>query len=215
MSLLFFLFSVLLGLGLLSGLSGYIWWRKHSYVEALQYYNNAVDHLSKGENVKAMNNFREALQRQGDFPEARYGLGLAYLKQERYRDSLPLLQQAAQDCPYDASVFSNLAWAYLNAEELENAESALKKAQELKPEIKETDYIKACVAQERGDTTTAIASCRHVLTIDRNYFPAEEKLKELSEIRDDIPLDIESLQNALENVLENVDPQDTEFLIEL
>ncbi|PIE32128.1 hypothetical protein CSA56_16085 [candidate division KSB3 bacterium] len=208
---LFFVISVILIVGIIGGISGILWFRQHKRFLAMTHYNKGVSSLQAGDGEKAITEFTAALQRQHTHTGARYGLGLAYLKQQRYRESLPLLERAVKEMPRDAIALCNLGWAKLNTGKLDQAQHLLEKALQVNPALKEVYFTLGSVYKDRGDRELATNYYRQALQIDAGYSHAQKALEELSQIQYETPVDMGLIRKAMQHF----DHQDTEFMIRL
>lgn len=208
---LFITISVIIIVGVISGISGILWLRQRNFFLAATHYNNGVSYLQTESYPEAVDEFKAALKRQNTMLEARYGLGLAYLKQDRYREGIEMLEEVVRGMPKNAIAYYNLGRAYINVGKLDEAQHALETALKINPDIKEIYFNLSKVFQEKGKLDQAKLCCRNALKLDGNYSKAKEYLDRLNEIRYRIPLDYDLIRKALQNF----DQDDTEFMIKL
>ena len=80
----------------------------------------------------AISNFKETLAADPTHKEARFGLGTVYIKMERFRDALDIMEKLVKEYPDDYFIKNNVAWVYATTSDLSirDGEKAIKFAQD-------------------------------------------------------------------------------------
>lgn len=113
---------------------------------------------AKGNYADAEANYKKALDKKNNMPEAIFNLGDAMYEQKRYDEALKQFQLAAQtnpDTAVKAKAYHNIGNVYLQQEKWEDAAKAYKSALKLKHNDPETKYnlayANAKLKQEKGE----------------------------------------------------------------
>lgn len=207
----FVMISVIILVGLVGIVSGAIWLRQYLRFTAKLHYDQGVAYLQTADYPRAEEEFSAALKRQPRMLEARYGLGCAYVQQQRYREGIATLKEVVKAMPQNGVAYYNLGMAYIAVGNLDDAQAALKTALQFKPAMKEIHFNLSNVFLEKGDAKQASIHCENALKLDQNYVKAQELQKQIAEIRYVAPINLKLIRKALQDF----DPNDAEFLIEL
>ncbi|MBI1860804.1 MAG: tetratricopeptide repeat protein [Deltaproteobacteria bacterium] len=125
--------------------------------------------LSQGEGDMGENHFLEALQLDPKDAAARFNLGRAYLKQERFIQSLDYLQLAELELPdlWIVHIYKGRARSELG--HYQQAEQSFRKAVELDPDRWVSYIYYALFAASRQDTALAQTILRQMILRDPSY----------------------------------------------
>jgi len=156
-------------------------------VEARQLLNEAARLLAQrrpGEAAERLERARELAPNVERLAVA-INLGGAYIMQRRYRQAVPILEEAAKRAPNNAMVWVNLAAAYLgdlshSTQEMQDrAIAAYEEALRVDPLAANVNYNLGLIYKERGETTRAAAHFWRALEVNPQDEDARTWLRRL------------------------------------
>jgi tetratricopeptide (TPR) repeat protein len=112
--------------------------------------------LSLGEYSDARSSFRRALRAQPDLEEARLGIGIAYMEQERWDSAARTFEEWQELNPRAVGAWTGLASAHYGAGRLVEAEKAARVALEIEPNDMQAHRILGEVSYAREDFPAAL-----------------------------------------------------------
>lgn len=123
--------------------------------------NLGLSYAGLGNDTQAISAYQSAIAWQVDAerkdPEAYMSLGRLFLEQNRPKDAIPDLVEAAQIAPDVSQVHELLGRAYVDTNDLPNAQAELEQAVKLSPDTARLHYILGQVYRKEGLTAKAKA----------------------------------------------------------
>jgi len=123
--------------------------------------NLGLSYAGLGDDPQAISAYQTAIAWQADFPrkdpEAYLSLGTLLLDQNRPKDAVPVLVQAAQIAPSISQAHELLGKAYVQINDLPKAQAQLEQAVKLSPDTPRLHYILGQVYRKEGLTAKAKA----------------------------------------------------------
>ena len=113
----------------------------------------AQRHSNAGNNAKAIEKLRLALEIHPDFAEARTNLGVQYIRTRQFESALAELNEANRLQPGSAVVLANLSYALFSTGQSEKAEDAARRAVELDGNNVNARYLFGFILSMRGSNT--------------------------------------------------------------
>ena len=104
---------------------------------------NGNKQYEKDNYTEAEANYKKALEKKNNMPEATFNLGDAVYKQKRYDDAIKQFQLSAQNNPdpkVKAQAYHNLGNSYLEQRKWEEAQKAYTESLKINPTDKDTKY---------------------------------------------------------------------------
>ncbi|WP_460166715.1 tetratricopeptide repeat protein [Thermostilla marina] len=146
--------------------------------------NLARLYYRQGRYAEAEASFRKLIEKAPDNGEARFSLGLLLAENpERMREAAEMLREASRLMPQNARVFYNLGLMLQHLKELEDAETALRKAARLAPRDPQTRQALLFVLVDRGKWEEAAAMAEQLF--QENPSPATKAIWEAIRARRD------------------------------
>ncbi len=107
---------------------------------AIYFNKTGWEHLGKNDTLKAILNFKQALQRNPNYRESLVGLGKAYLQTEAYDESLKLFEKALRLDRNNAEALTGIGFAMTGTGRFEDALSAFEKAASISGDNTDAHY---------------------------------------------------------------------------
>ncbi len=140
------------------------------------------------QDADALAAYKKAIERNPEFAEAHYRLGLAHgvLNQEKeseaaYKKAIELYRKFVQENPKDADAFFSLGESYRYLRQYEDAVRAYKQAVKLQPEDPEMYYELGVAQIKLAQYTEATNALQKAVDLDPNYYRASDALDEARE----------------------------------
>lgn len=134
-------------------------------------YHNALGivylhYLSKPAEAQA--EFQKALDLDSSYAEAQTNLGIALAQQGRWPDAIAAYRKALSlpIYPTPEIAYANLGWAYLNLNQLKEAEEAYRTAIQLQPKFPQAYYFLGVTLEQQGRREEAKAAFRAARDLD-------------------------------------------------
>ncbi len=151
-------------------------------------YRNALGlaQLHSGGLAQSVSSFHEAIRLNANFFDAYNNLGVALAQSGKWKEAIAAFEKVLTFPFYSSPeiVYQNLGWAYYNLGRYQEAESALKSALRLDPQIALTHYTLGLLYEKQHRKPDALQSYREAvkLTADSETGQkAQERLKALSD----------------------------------
>lgn len=135
-----------------------------------------VTRLNAGDLIGAIEELREALRAQPEFPEARMSLGTALYQIGDLDGAIEAYQAALRTQPDLVHAHVNLATIYMVKREWTSARTALQAALQLEPDLVRAHYALGIVRYGLGDRRGAIEAYRAALQLKPDYADAHYNL---------------------------------------
>lgn len=174
-------------------------------VEAKEYFEEAMQVTSKGElgdlgevamkigdeyaerdRQEAEDYYRRAVEIHGPRPEDMplyNSLGISLRKQGRWKDAVNEYKKAIKIVPQDEILYYNLALAYADGEQMDNARKCVEYALKLNPQFADEEPVVLCnlagIFSRAGDKDLARQYAEKALEADPDYKPAKGVLDSL------------------------------------
>ncbi|AKJ65358.1 tetratricopeptide repeat protein [Kiritimatiella glycovorans] len=137
---------------------------------------------SGGENEKAVEAYRAALELQPDSFSARFGLATVYAETGEYEKAERMFRELLAERPHDYRLMNNLGWIYATAEdpEVRDGDRAVRYGLKALMEAPDDFHVWSTLAEARlmkGEYTKAVASARQAFTLARMQTKDEEQIK--------------------------------------
>jgi tetratricopeptide (TPR) repeat protein len=133
----------------------------------------------KGKNDLAIKEFNQALSLDEKYFDAYYNLGLVLNKEKRYNEALDNFVKAAEISPKDYKVHLQKGISYRGLKMYKEASESLSQANKLMPTSSDIIYEIGRVAEDQGQTESAIAIYKEALSYDPLYKDAVKALERL------------------------------------
>lgn len=131
---------------------------------------------ARGDLVRAESELREALRSSPGSRRAANGLAAVLLDQRRFAEAAAVLEPAAAAGADDPGLYFNLGLARVGMDDWRGAETALRRATELAPNLVEAQMLLASSCEHTGDPAGAIAAYDRVLDLDPDRLEAANNL---------------------------------------
>ncbi len=131
--------------------------------------NPALALYRNGDYAKAIDAFREAIQRKPNSSENYFYLALAYDKVGDHESAIKSFQECIRLKPDSAEAYCNLGFTFKDSGDLRNAVESFSQAVRLRP-----DYVKAMwnlgmIYIEQGDFDNAVKQCTALQPVDKTH----------------------------------------------
>jgi tetratricopeptide (TPR) repeat protein len=156
-------------------------------------------YVRRGDNLKAIRWFDEALKREPDDYPADLALVPALMATGQDARALDVLRRAVTFYPNDDQLFTNLGNVYLRMNMLADAQNALSHAVAANPERSDAHNLLGLVALRNDEKTTAEKSFREAIRWQPDLVEAENNLATLLTGNHDFPEAEFYFQKAIEN----------------
>lgn len=116
--------------------------------------NEGVDMYHKGKVADAEVNFKKGLEKEANNYAAKFNLGDAYYKQERYDEAIKSYQSALAESKTNlqkAEIYHNIGNTFLKDKKLDQSIEAYKQALKLNPSDAETKYNLSYALKQKND----------------------------------------------------------------
>jgi tetratricopeptide (TPR) repeat protein len=140
------------------------------------------------QDAEALAAYKQAIERNPEFAEAYYRLGLVHgvLKHEdeseaAYKKAIELYKKYVPENPKDADAFFNLGESYRYLRQYEDAVRAYKQAVKLQPEDPEMFYELGVAQIKLAQYSEATNALQKAVDLDPNYYRASDALDEARE----------------------------------
>lgn len=146
-------------------------------------YNQGLDLSAKGDYLKSIVKFREALEIDPGFVEAKYNLGVAYQKMKAYGKALSFFEEVIRLRPGDAHY--RFAWGncLFHLGRYGDAAGAFQEVIEIKPDHLKAHFSLAAVYEKMGEVEKAKAAWEEYLRLDNDSEWALEARKRLEKLK--------------------------------
>ncbi len=148
--------------------------------------NNPLNHVQlgwsyflKGDNERAIGEYKKALAIDPKNYNAQYNMGLAYLQNQQYDRAVTCLKDAIQIVPNAFGPHLNLGISYVKLEKYEDALKELSLAYKSNPGSPETFYWKGTAYEKQGKLDLAFNEYETAINFDPNYKTAKEAYERL------------------------------------
>jgi tetratricopeptide (TPR) repeat protein len=162
--------------------------REQARNDARVYLEQGNELFLNDQDEDALAAYKKALERNPEFAEAYYRLGLAHgvLNQEKeseaaYKKAIELYKKFVQENPKDADAFFNLGESYRYLRQYEDAVRAYKQAVKLQPEDPEMFYELGMAQIKLAQYSEATNALQKAVELDPNYYRASDALDEARE----------------------------------
>jgi tetratricopeptide (TPR) repeat protein len=166
-----------------------------SAAERQQAQDDARVHLEHGnelfqnnEDEEALAAYKQAIERNPEFAEAYYKLGITYAVLEQNKESeaalkkaIELYKKSIQENSKDADAFFNLGESHRSLRQYEDAVRAYKQAVHLQPEDPEMFYELGVTQIKLAQYSEASNALQKAVDLDPNYYRASDALEEARE----------------------------------
>jgi tetratricopeptide (TPR) repeat protein len=157
--------------------------------------NDARVHLEHGNELfqnnqdeEALAAYKQAIERNPEFAEAYYKLGITHAVLEQDKESeaalkkaIELYKKSIQENSKDADAFFNLGESYRSLRQYEDAVRAYKQAVHLQPEDPEMFYELGVTQIKLAQYSEASNALQKAVDLDPNYYRASDALEEARE----------------------------------
>lgn len=133
----------------------------------------------KGDNNRAVNEFKYVLNQDENYYDAYYNLGLVYLEEEKYNDALSMFNKTVQIAPRDYKGHAQMGVAYRNLKLYDEAIASLDEANRLAPANSDIIYQIGLVAEAVGEYESAAEIYKDALVYDPLFKDALNALDRL------------------------------------
>lgn len=126
--------------------------------QAEVYYRTGNDLLKKGNFLKAIESYKNAIRFNPTYFKAYCNIGVAYKNIGLYKEAEDVFRKALKLKPYSAVIYNNLGNVYSNMNRLEEAKWFYKKALVIHPRYKDARYNLGQVYHFVGEQKKAMES---------------------------------------------------------
>lgn len=130
---------------------------------ARSYFEKGSEYAGKGEPIKAMLEFRNALRLKGDFLDAQFALGQALEQQGDYASAAKSYFAVAEQSPTDVPSRVRLSYILMAGAQLDEADRFAEEANKIAPDDPSVLVARAALALKRGDGETGASLAKVAL----------------------------------------------------
>lgn len=162
--------------------------RERAINEARVFLELGIELYQNDQDKEALAAYQQAIQRNPEYAEAYYRLGLAHavLEQKKeaeaaYKKAIELYKKFVQENPKDADAFFNLGESYRHLHQYEDAVRAYKQAIRLQPEDPEMFYELGVTQIKLAQYSEATSALQKAIDLDPDYYRASDALDDARE----------------------------------
>lgn len=162
--------------------------RERARNDARVYLEQGMELYQNDQDQEALVAYQKAIERNPEFAEAYYRLGLTHaaLEQKKesedaYKKAIELYKEFVQENSKDADAFFNLGESYRYLHQYEDAVRAYKQAVRLQPEDPEMFYELGVTQIKLAQYSEATNALQKAVDLDPNYYRANDALDEARE----------------------------------
>lgn len=145
-------------------------------------YNEGLEHVKRGLYLDATIKFRDAVELDPDFAEARYNLGVTYQKLDAHDKAIDQIEHAVKLRRKNPDYYYALGNSYFHLDEYDRAAAAFQKALDLDALHLKAQYSLAVSLENDGKPKRAAREWRRYLELDGDSEWAERARAHLAEL---------------------------------
>lgn len=162
--------------------------RERAINEARVFLEQGIELYRNDQDQEALVAYQQAIQRNPEYAEAHYRLGLSHAVLEQkteaeaaYKKAIELYKKFIQENPKDADAFFNMGESYRHLRQYEDAVRAYKQAVRLQPEDPEMFYELGVTQIKLARYSEAASALEKAIDLDPDYHRASDALNDARE----------------------------------
>lgn len=145
-------------------------------------YNAGLDLAAQGAYLEAIADFKEAVELDPDFAEARYNLGVTYQKMDAHEKAVEQFERAIDLRSKNPDYYYAIGNSFFHLQRYDRASKEFERALKFNPRHMKAQYSLAASLEKAGNTVRARREWRRYLDLDSDSEWAERARARLAEL---------------------------------